>query len=309
MRHRFLFGLGGVVLAIAGCRGHDAPPPAAPATDSNFAADENFWRMTREESLRKPDGWTSLIGLHWIALKAHYIGSGAGNGIRLTQGPAKMGLLQQQDGQLYFTPEAGVLLTLDGRPLQGRVALHDDQSAVPSTIGFDGGKGLLTLILRNGRHALRVKHADAPTRTRFAGLRYWPADAAWKIDGRFVANAPGKTMPVVDIIGTTRQVPNPGAVEFRRAGRTWRIQALDEGDGKLFLVFADRTNGHGSYGAGRFLDAGKPDRQGKVALDFNRAYNPPCAFTAFATCPLPPPENRLDLAITAGEKQYASAVH
>ena len=97
---------------------------------------------------------------------------------------------------------------------------------------------------------------------------------------------------------------NPGVVEFQRDGRIYRIEALDEGEGVLFLVFADRTNGHGSYGAGRFLDAPMPDANGSVTLDFNQSRNPPCAFTAFATCPLPPPENRLDLAITAGEKAY-----
>jgi uncharacterized protein (DUF1684 family) len=100
-------------------------------------------------------------------------------------------------------------------------------------------------------------------------------------------------------------MPNPGAVVFQRGGRTYRLQALEGADGGLFLIFADRTNGHGSYGAGRYLDASAPDAGGRVRLEFNRAYNPPCAFTPFATCPLPPPENRLDLAIPAGEKAYA----
>lgn len=100
------------------------------------------------------------------------------------------------------------------------------------------------------------------------------------------------------------QIANPGVVEFARDGKNYRLEALDEGEGELFLVFADRTNGRGSYGAGRFLYAPMPDAHGRVVLDFNQAYNPPCAFTAFATCPLPPPENRLDLAISAGEKAY-----
>jgi uncharacterized protein (DUF1684 family) len=102
---------------------------------------------------------------------------------------------------------------------------------------------------------------------------------------------------------------NPGVLEFQHAGKTFRLQALDEGEGTLFLVFADRTSGHGSYGAGRFIDAPMPDAQGNVMIDFNQAYNPPCAFTPFATCPLPPPENRLDLKIEAGEKAYAKSAH
>jgi len=121
----------------------------------------------------------------------------------------------------------------------------------------------------------------------------------------FVPHPAGKTIEIADIIGTLNQVPNPGAIEFQRDGKTYRIEALDEGDDELFLVFADRTNGHGSYGAGRFLYAPRPDAQGRVALDFNQSYNPPCAFTPFATCPLPPPENRLDLAVLSGEKAYA----
>ena len=306
----WMLAMAGCMLALAAC--NDSPKPATGDTvkpDATFLAEENAWRKQRDDRLRKPDGWTSLIGLHWIELKAHYIGSDQTSGIRLAKGPPKMGLLQQEGDRFFFTPEKGVALTLDGQPLTTRVELHDDMSETPSTIGFDDGKGLMTVIARGGRHALRVKHADAETRTGFTGLDYWPADESWKIEGKFVANPPGKTIPIVDIIGVASDEPSPGAVEFQRDGKTWRIDAIDEGDGQLFLVFADRTNGHGSYGAGRFLYAGKPDANGNVVIDFNQAYNPPCAFTPFATCPLPPPENRLDLAVTAGEKQYAGPGH
>ena len=147
--------------------------------------------------------------------------------------------------------------------------------------------------------------------TGFAGIEYWPARAA---TGRSTASSsphpPGKTIAIANIIGTIEAMPNPGVVEFQRDGKTYRLEALDEGDGELFLVFADRTSGHGSYGAGRFLvRADARCAAASVVLDFNQAYNPPCAFTAFATCPLPPPENRLDLAITAGEKAYAKPAH
>jgi uncharacterized protein (DUF1684 family) len=159
------------------------------------------------------------------------------------------------------------------------------------------------------RYALRVKHADAPSRLQFGKLDYWPGGRDWRIEGKFVPHPAGKTIPIVNIIGMTDEVPNPGTIEFQRDGKAYRIEALDEGDGQLFLIYADRTSGHGSYGAGRYLEAPLPDANGKVVLDFNRGYNPPCAFTAFATCPLPPPENRLDLAIQAGEKAYAKPRH
>src|SRR3546814_5016050 len=121
-----------------------------------------------------------------------------------------------------------------------------------TTLFRSEGKGLVTVIVRDGRRALRVKHADAETRTQFAGLDYWPADPSWKIRGKFVSNPPGKTIPVADIIGSISDEPSPGAVEFERDGKTWRIDALVEGDGRLFLVFADSTNGHGRTAAGRF---------------------------------------------------------
>lgn len=285
------------------------PPVKAAPVDAAFAQTQQAWRDKRRENLMKPDGWTSLIGLHWIEPGPHYVGSAADNGIRLAMGPAHFGLIDlRKNGSVRLMPERGASLTLDDKPLKGSTTLVSDEDAGeagPSRLGFDEGKGLATVIERGGRHALRVKHADAPARTGFAGLDYWPADASWKIDGKFVPHPAGKTIEIADIIGTLSQVSNPGAVEFQRDGKTYRIEALDEGDDELFLVFADRTNGHGSYGAGRFLYAQKPDLSGRVVLDFNRSYNPPCAFTPFATCPLPPPENRLDLAVASGEKAYA----
>lgn len=300
---------GVLLLPLAACKRNDAEvattQASAAAADPVFLADNAIWRQERKEGLLKADGWTSLVGLHWLELKAHYLGSSPASGIRLAMGPAKMGMVKQEDGRVFFTPESGVTLTLNDEPLKGRVEFVSDHGEVPGVIGFDDGKGKLSLIKRGDRFGLRVKHADAPSRVHFTGLDYWPADADWKIQGKFVPHPPGKTMPIVDIVGTTSDAPNPGAVEFQRDGKTYRIEAMGEpGDGELFLVLADRTSGHGSYPAGRFMYVPWPDAQGNVVLDFNRAYSPPCAFTAFATCPLPPPENRLDLAITAGEKTY-----
>lgn len=273
--------------------------------NSVFQRSEQAWRDKRRSDLLAPDGWASLIGLHWLDPGAHYLGSDTDNGIRLAMGPAHLGMIEIDGKRVRFVPDKAAALTLDGQPLSTATSLRtdtDDQG--PSVIAFDEGRGVATVIERNDRYALRVKHADAPSRTQFAGLDYWPADAAWKIEGTFVPHESGKTIEIASIIGGTDPVANPGAIEFQQDGKPYRIEALDEGEGKLFLVFADRTNGHGSYGAGRFLYAPMPDAQRHVVIDFNQSYNPPCAFTAFATCPLPPPENRLDLAITAGEKAY-----
>ena len=298
-----------LLLALGGCgaeRGSGEDPEAAAAraaADAAFTAEHEAWRAGRREQLLAPDGWTGLVGLHWIDLDAHYLGSASG--MRLAKGPPRLGLLQRRGGSLYLTPERGVALTVGGEPVTGRIELHDDRSPEPTLVDFDEGLGQLGIIRRAGRQAVRVRHLEAPARTGFTGIQAWPADPAWRIEGRFAAHPPGRTIDIASIVGGTEPMANPGVVEFERDGQAFSLQALDDGNGGLFLILADRTSGQGSYGAGRYLDAAAPDADGRVVLDFNRAYNPPCAFTNYATCPLPPPENRLDLAITAGEKAHA----
>ncbi|MEB2186982.1 DUF1684 domain-containing protein [Xanthomonas campestris pv. campestris] len=296
-----------VAVGVLGC-GREAPPAPAPvALDKTFLADNAAWREARLTELRAPDGWTSLVGLHWLSLKAHYIGRSADSGIRLAVGPPKMGMVSSERDALWFVPERGAALTVGGKPLTGKIRFQSDVDPQPTLIGFDDGKGVLSLIHRGDRYALRVKHADAPSRTGFAGLEYWPIDPSWRIQARYVPNNVGKTIPIVDIVGISSEQPNAGAIEFERDGKTYRLEAIGEPGRPMFVVFADRTSGHGSYSAGRFLDLEAPDASGHVVVDFNRAINPPCAFTPFATCPLPPPENRIDLAVSAGEKAYKAA--
>lgn len=295
---------------LAGCGGSETSAPetlAAPLSDLAFSQAQETWAAQRLVELQRPDGWVSLVGLHWLELKAHYIGSGSTSGIRLAVGPPKLGMVSRDGDSVWFTPEPGVKVTVDGEPLTKRIAFTSDQGEQPTVIGFDDGKGALSLIRRCDRFALRVKHADAPGRLSFAGLHYWPTDPSWQVTARFVPHASSKTLPIVDIIGLTSELPNVGALEFEREGRAWRLEAIGEPGKPLFVIFADRTSGHGSYPAGRYIDVDAPDANSEVILNFNRAYNPPCAFTPFATCPLPPPENRLDLRIDAGEKAYKTA--
>lgn len=294
-----------LALSATACGDREADRQQETAAAQAFSSEQQAWRDERAARLTQPDGWTSLVGLHWLEPGDHYFGSDTDNGIRLAVGPAHMGMVSRKGDRVRLVPESGVELTLDGQPLKSGADLRSDvEEGGPSVVGFDGGKGLITVIKRGDRYALRVKHADAPSRTGFKGLEYWPGGKDWIVEGRFTAHPAGKAMPIVNIVGTVENMANPGVVEFDRDGRTFRLEALDEGDGQLFLVFADRTSGKGSYPAGRFLYAAPADANGKVLIDFNKSYNPPCAFTAFATCPLPPPENRLDLEITAGEKTY-----
>lgn len=293
-----------LVPACGGDAGSQATGVEPQSQDPQFLAENAQWRDERRERLLQPDGWTSLVGLHRLELNAHYVGSGSTNGIRLAKGPEKLGLLQQSGGRVWLVPERGVALTLDGQPVKGRFELKPDTDASPSLVGFDDGNGQLSLLQRSGGKALRIKHADAETRTRFGALDYWPADAAWRIEARFLPHPEPRTLEIMDITSQLQALPNPGVVEFESGGARYRLEALEGQDGGLFLVFADRTSGHESYGPGRYLDTVAPDASGTVVVDFNRAYNPPCAFTDYATCPLPPHENRMDLAVTAGEKRY-----
>ncbi|MDR6992323.1 DUF1684 domain-containing protein [Luteimonas sp. 3794] len=302
----------GLLVLLAGCgETVESEDPSARADaarlDVMFSAQTRVWQDTRRAELVAPDGWLSLIGLYRIELKSHFIGSGQTAGIRLSMGPEKLGLLQSDNGAYAFTPERGVAVTLDGAPARGRVLLQTDTDASPSVLGFDDGKGALTIIERGGSAFVRARHEDAPTRRRFTGLEYWSTARDWQVDAEFVPAASGTTLPIANILGMVEDTPTPGSVAFERDGKRYTLQALEGGDGSLFLIFADRTSGHGSYSAGRYLDAPAPGADGRLQIDFNRAYNPPCAFTAFATCPLPPDGNRLDLAIPAGEKTYIPA--
>lgn len=295
------------VAMLAACTASDGgtvTDDGALPQDPQFVADNAQWRDARRDDLLTPDGWASLVGLHWIELKAHYLGSGPTNGIRLAVGPEKLGLLEQVGPQVYVTPEKGVALTLDGTPVKTRFELLSDVSATPGVVGFDDGKGQLSLLQRGTRKALRVKHAEADTLTGFGALEYWPADAAWRLDAEFIAHPPGRTIEVMDLTSLLQPMANPGLVRFEYGGQSYALEALEGEDGGLFLIFADRTSGHESYGAGRYLYTPAVAGNGKVIVDFNRAFNPPCAFTGYATCPLPPRENRLDLAVVAGEKKY-----
>lgn len=276
---------------------------AAPAGQAEFET----WRAARLERLKKPDGWLSLVGLHWLEQGKHTIGSAKDNGIVLATGPARLGTLDVEGKTVRLTLADGVDATL-GDGAERSMELAADVTGNPTVVRF--GAANFVVIERSGRLALRVKDANAETRTRFAGMDYFDYAPQWHLEGRFEPHPKGTTIPIATVIDTIEPMDNPGAIVFELDGKTHRVEAVDEGDGQLFVIFGDRTNGKTTYGAGRFVYAAPPAAgTDKVVLDFNQSYNPPCVFTPYATCPLPPPENRLKLAVTAGEKKYAAASH
>jgi len=291
---------------LPGCGDKASQKQAAPtAEEQRYIDGEMLWRAQRREALVTPDGWTTLVGLHRLTLKSHYVGSSDRSGMRIAVGPASLGMFTRNGRSVTFTPEHGLVLTLDGQPLtDSQVVMRTDLDGAPSVVGFDDGRGQLTVIDRGGDLFLRVKHADALTRTKFKELDYWPPQLDWRIDATFVPHPPGTTLQAVNLLGQTETLKNPGALAFQRDGRSLQLELIDEGDETLTVLFADSTSGHETYGQGRRIDVLRPDSSGKVVLDFNRAYNPPAAFTLFTTCTTPPVQNRLDLPIRAGEKLY-----
>lgn len=265
------------------------------------------WHAGRMERLTAADGWLSLIGLEWLKPGANRVGSAADNDIVLAAGPAHLGVVTlAADGSMRITLDKASHATIDGKAVSEAVLVDDVHAAAdtaPTKVAF--GTASFYVIDRDGRKGLRVKDSEAATRKHFQGIESFPVDPSWRIEATWVPVQPGETLEMASVIGTLDKSPVPGKLEFTRDGRHFELLPIVEepGDTQYFIVFADRTSGKETYGAARFLYI-DPPKNGKVVLDFNKAYNPPCAFTGFATCPLAPPENRLDLRVTAGEKKY-----
>jgi uncharacterized protein (DUF1684 family) len=284
---------------------------SAAETPSSYTHEIEQWRADRVARLTGPDGWLSLIGLEWLHEGANRVGSAASNDIVLKAGPAHLGTVTlAADGTVRIALDKDSGATIDGKPVAEATLIDDMHAAAgaePTTVRF--GNASFFVIDRDDRKALRVKDVDAEARRGFLGIDYFPVDPAWRIEAEWVPFVPEHDLEIGTAIGTIDKVKVPGKAVFHRGGHTFELLPYqEEPGGELFFVIADQTSGKETYGAARFLYAALPasglDKPGKVVLDFNRAYNPPCAFTPFATCPLAPPENRLDIAVTAGEKKY-----
>lgn len=264
-----------------------------------------LWRKDRIARLTTPDGWLSLVGMHWLPDKGiTQVGSGEANGTRIAVGPSKLGMIKvASDSNVWFEPESGVSVTIDGVSSAGWNKLASDSISAPTVVGFNGGQASFVVIERGGKLALRVRDSQAPALLHFDGLDYFDIDRSFRFEAKFIPHEAGRTVDVMNILGMVEPMMNPGMVQFSVDGKTYSLEAFDEGDHRLFLIFADLTSGHASYPAGRFLYAEYPDASGMTEIDFNKAYNPPCAFNAYSTCPMPPDSNRLDMAINAGEKK------
>jgi len=245
------------------------------------------WQAQRLAELSGPDSWLGMQGLFWLEPGVNDVGSGEHCGVRLPSGPAHLGDLIWVGEQIVWQPLVGAAREL-----------ATDRLGQPTTV--DHENLAFFVVDREGRLAARVRDRNWAARQPFAGLSYFPAAAEWAIEAEWQVLTPPLTMEVPNVTGELKTVLVSHRAVFTVAGLRVELLPMSVGEHEVFFVFRDRTSGKETYGAGRFLKV-SPAVDGKIRLDFNYACNPPCAFTPFATCPLPPPENWLPFAVPAGE--------
>ncbi|HYU30888.1 MAG TPA: DUF1684 domain-containing protein [Thermoanaerobaculia bacterium] len=285
-----------------------APAFAATAADPAYVQKIEAVRKERIDDLKKEDSWLTLVGLFWLDEGENRFGSDPGTNKVIFpegKGPAVAGVLIREGDKVRVRAAPGAGVTSDGKPVT-ELALVSDAKGKPTVL--DLGTLSFFVIERGDRIGVRVKDKASPLRTSFHGLDFYPIQPEWRFDARFEPYNPPKKVPIPNVLGQVSESDSPGAVVFDWQGKTYRLDVLGSEKDGLSTIFADTTNGHETYGAGRFLELGKL-ANGKVEVDFNTAYNPPCAFTSFATCPLPPAQNKLALAVTAGEKKFGEGHH
>jgi len=297
-----------VLLASALARGAaaaDAADAGGPAVDPAYAHEIEAWRGKRLQRLTADGCWLTVAGLFWLKPGANRFGSDAAGDIVLParSSPPRAGTFTLEAGRVRVDVRPRVAVTLAGKPVTRAELRSDAGGAEPDVLSL--GALTLQIIDRGGRLGVRLKDMKSPARDEFKGLRYFPIDPRYRVVATFVPHPKPVTLDVPTAIGTVERMPSPGYASFTLPGAPaappLRLDAVVEpGETQLFFILRDATSGKTSYGGGRFLYA-DPPVNGKVVLDFNRAYSPPCAFTPHATCPLPPPHNRLSVSIEAGE--------
>jgi uncharacterized protein (DUF1684 family) len=278
-------------------------PPAT--ADEAYRAEVRRWRAGREARLTADGGWLTVVGLFWLREGENAFGADPAGDIVLPEGsaPAKAGVFELSGEQVSVALLPGVDGRIGGRPVSGASAMRPDTSGSPDVL--EVGTLSLHVIERGDRYGIRLKDRNAAARRGFTGLKWFDVREDHRVEAKWVSYPQPRPVKVPNVLGRMEPMPSPGYAEFTLAGKALRLDAVLEGPEaeELFIIFRDETSGNETYGAGRFLYADLP-KGGKVVLDFNKAYNPPCAFTPYATCPLPPPQNRLPVRVEAGELAY-----
>jgi len=275
---------------------------AIASADDDVVASTQRWQEKRLQRLQADDGWLTLVGLGWLKNGVNRVGSGKDVDVEFpSEAPALVGTFTRSGSQVSFQPAAGVSVLRLGQPFSGGAVKTDAAGAGPDVLKV--GRLSFYVIARGDELGVRIKDPEAHARKEFKGIPTYPPSAKWRIRARWEPVAAVTTLEVPNVLGRVEAMRVPGTAVFSVNGKEYRLTpVLEEGVPQLFIIFADQTNRTETYPAGRFLYADQP-KDGYVVLDFNRAYNPPCAFSPFATCPLPPKQNQLALRVEAGEKR------
>ena len=272
-----------------------------PVDPASYRAQIEKWRQQREENLKAENGWLTVAGLFWLKEGESTLGAGRENNFVLPPGsaPEKVGTFDFHGGKTVFQAAPGVAVTVNGKPV-ATASLAADSAGSPDVLRI---RNLSMFVIQRGsRFGVRLKDKDSEARRNFTGTHWFPVAEEYRVTAKFVPYTPPKKIAVPNILGDVDQEASPGYVEFTLKGRQFRLDPVSEGNA-LFFIFKDLTAGKETYPSGRFLYADMP-QNGEVVLDFNQAVDPPCAFTPYATCPLPPAQNHLPVRIEAGELRY-----
>ena len=286
-----------IALLIYSCKNENLVQKGSP----EYISEVEQWDQKRISRLKEETGWLNLAGLFWLKEGENKFGSAKNNDIIFPSGPGHIGSLFLIDSIVTIKVNPGVEVLHNGTSVSEMI-MNDDYS--DSTTFLQTGSLKWNIIKRTKGFAIRLRDLSSKLVKEFKGIERFPINVDWKIEAKFEVYDPPKKIMIPDIVGTVDEESSPGAVLFEADGKIFRMDALDAGGSRIWFIFADETSGDETYGAGRFLYTDKPDSAGKVILDFNKAYNPPCVFSKFATCPLPPKDNYLKLRITAGEKMW-----
>ena len=274
------------------------PLVAGPAPDPVYDVKATAtWRDTREKDLQSPTGWLTVSGLFFLKAGANVVGADPSSDVPLPAGtlPSRLGVITRQDEKTWFEPESGADVSINDAVIKARTELTPASRVKAGRITF--------FLHKSGdRLAIRVRDPESTLRKEFHGLRWYPIRAEWRITGKFTAYDAPKPVTVQNVLGDIEKYVSPGEVTLQLKDQAVRLQAVRSGQ-RLWFIFSDASAGKETYPI-RFLYAEPPAADGTVVLDFNRAYNPPCAYNPYTTCPRPPAQNFVNVAIAAGEKRY-----
>jgi uncharacterized protein (DUF1684 family) len=281
----------------------EAAKPAAPAPGSYEAGILQF-QQEREAALKTDTGWLTIAGLFFLSQPRMTFGSDPLNDIVLpASAPPKAGTFEVRQGKVTVKAEPGVTFQLGDKTITDAV-LKSDGEGPPDRIGFNDLQ--LWVHMSGGRQSIRLRDKNSPLRKEFTGTRWFPIDKAYRVEATFEPYPKPRTVQVPNMLGDIDNLTVPGVVSFTLNGQALKMEPVTEGDDKVFwFIFRDLTSGKETYPAARFLYMDGPVN-GRMFVDFNRAENPPCAYNPYATCPLPPEQNRLRVRVEAGEKIYAA---